>query len=81
MQGILRFAFVSFVAPVLAQVSTPAGASDVTHTSSRVPTCDTTYVGPPGGRWEDVNNWTTSLPRPSDVVCIPDDVVKSLPTA
>ena len=41
--------------------------------ASRVPTCDTTYVGPPGGSVYDVANWTNGLPRAGDVACFPDD--------
>ena len=41
--------------------------------SSRVPTCDTTYVGPPGGSVYNAANWTHGLPRPGDVACFPDD--------
>ncbi len=41
--------------------------------SSRVPTCDTVYVGPPGGSLYNPLNWTHGLPRPGDVACFPDD--------
>jgi hypothetical protein len=45
--------------------------------SSKVPTCDAMYVGPPGGAWEQNDNWTMGLPRAGDVACIPDDMFKS----
>lgn len=53
----------------------PAQPTDVAESSSRVPTCDTMYIGPPGGRWQNASNWDPFVPRPTDVVCVPADTV------
>jgi len=67
-----RTAFTS-ICGVLAVSSTLAQAPTLRNSPRETQTCDTTYVGPPGGSVYDVANWTNGLPRPGDVACFPDD--------
>ena len=69
----MRFLLVTAVvgvAPYLGALPADFGAP---KESNERRTCDTVYVGPPGGSLYNRLNWTDGLPRPGDVACFPDD--------
>jgi len=57
----------------LAVSAFPSEIPDLPESTRDTRTCDTTYVGPPGGVWQDRDNWTNGLPRPGNVACFPED--------
>ena len=70
----MRFLLVTAVVGVAPFLGALPENSESPRESSERRTCDTTYVGPPGGSVYNPLNWTDGLPRPGDVACFPDGV-------